>query len=162
MQFRYVCNNSNPATPLTGINTLQLSASATPIPDVIALAATVRNDGIVHVPGATGTGFFTLATANVGAAGSLSVSANTGSAVLPLTTLLCETNPADGTCTNPGAPTTGAVTSTIGAGATPTYAIFVQGSDVITLDPAGKRVFVEFRDAGGVIRGSTSVAVQTD
>jgi hypothetical protein len=33
---------------------------------------------------------------------------------------------------------------------------------VITLDPAGKRVFVEFRDAGGVIRGSTSVAVQTD
>jgi hypothetical protein len=38
----------------------------------------------------------------------------------------------------------------------------VTGSDPIDLDPATRRIFVRFRDAGGTTRGSTSVAVQTD
>jgi hypothetical protein len=163
LEFRYICDNSAAATALTGINTLQLSASDTPIPDVVALAATVNNDGIVHIPDTSGTlGFFALATFNVGASGTLSVTANTGGASLPVTLSLCETDPSTGACTNPGSPTTGTVTTTIGAGATPTYAIFVAASEAVSLDPAGKRAFVEFRDGGGVVRGSTSVAVQTD
>ena len=38
-----------PAPVVTGLNTLLLSASTTPTPDVIALVATIQNDGIVHV-----------------------------------------------------------------------------------------------------------------
>ena len=39
---------------LTGINTLLFSASATPVPDIVALAATLSNDGIVNIPAPTG------------------------------------------------------------------------------------------------------------
>ena len=38
---------------IPGVNTLLFSASPTPVPDLIALAATVDNDGIVKIPGAT-------------------------------------------------------------------------------------------------------------
>jgi hypothetical protein len=45
------------------LNTLLTTASTTPVPDVIAIGAMPSNDGIVDIPGATGTGF--LATAAV-------------------------------------------------------------------------------------------------
>ena len=76
-------------------------------------------------------------------------------------TTICETDPATGVCTNPTTPTTGDVTLTIGANVTSTFAVFVQGSQDITLNAATKRVFVRFKDAAGVTRGSTSVAVET-
>ena len=39
--------------------------------------------------------------------------------------------------------------------------IFGQASGAIPFDPADNRIFVQFNDAGGVVRGSTSVAVET-
>ena len=40
-------------------------------PDIVALAATVTNDGIANIPpGVFGTGFFSVATVNVGASAS--------------------------------------------------------------------------------------------
>jgi hypothetical protein len=53
------------------------------------------------------------------------------------------------------------VTTQIDAGETPTFGIFVQGTGAIPSDPAANRIFVRFKDAGGVTRGSTSVAVRT-
>ena len=49
--------------------TLFFSASATPVPDIVALAATLDHDGVVKIPGAPGTGVFAVATVNGGAGG---------------------------------------------------------------------------------------------
>ena len=53
------------------------------------------------------------------------------------------------------------VTTAINAGATPTFSIFVTGSGTVPFYLANNRIFVRFRDTGGVTRGSTSVAVRT-
>jgi hypothetical protein len=158
VQFNYSCNNASSAPNFIGLNTLLFSASATPVPDIVALAATLTNDGIVNIPGANGTGAFAVATVNVGASGSITASADTGSASLPLNIFLCETNPATAQCISAIGPS---VTTQINANATPTFAILVQGGGAVPFDPATNRIFVRFKDSGNVTRGSTSVAVRT-
>jgi hypothetical protein len=158
VQLSFDCANSDPAPINTGLNMLLLSASATPVPDVVALAATLTNDGIVNIPGATGTGAFAVATVNVGVNGSITASADTGSATLPVNIFLCQTDPATGQCISA---IDSSVTTTINANATPTFAVFVQGSGAVPFDPATNRIFVRFKDSGNVTRGSTSVAVRT-
>jgi hypothetical protein len=157
VQLSFDCANSDPAPINIGLNTLLLSASATPVPDVVALAATLTNDGIVNIPGATGTGAFAVATVNVGVTGSITASADTGSATLPVNIFLCQTDPATGQCISA---IDSGVTTQINANATPTFAIFAQGSGNLPFDPAANRIFVRF-SSGGVTRGSTSVAVRT-
>ncbi len=152
------CVNTEPALSVTGVNTLLLSASATPIPDIVALAATLSNDGTVHIPGTSGTGVFAVATVNVGATGTITIAADTGGASLPVSILLCETSPMTGTCL---APPSNSVTTQIAANATPTFDLFVTGGGLVRFAPMENRIFVRFLDAGGVTRGSTSVAVRT-
>ena len=158
VQFIFDCNNTNPAPINVGLNTLLFSASATAVPDIVALAATATNDGIVNIPGTNGTGAFSVATVNVGAGGTIIASADTGSASLPVNISLCQTNPATGQCISAIGST---VTTQINANATPTFGIFVQGNANVPFDPAANRIFVRFKDGGGVTRGSTSVAVRT-
>lgn len=124
----------------------------------MALVATVSNDGIVSVPGDTGTGAFAVATANVGASGVVVVSADTGSASLPVATSICQTNPISGQCLADPAPQ---VQTSIPAETTPTFAIFVEGGGNVPFSPGTNRIFVRFQDGSGAIRGSTSVAVRT-
>jgi virginiamycin B lyase len=59
------CANASPAPQTVGIDTLNLSASATPVPDIVALAASA-DPGYVDIPGATGTGDFAVAAVNLG------------------------------------------------------------------------------------------------
>ena len=158
VQFSFDCSNTNPAPVNTGLNTLLFSVSSTPVPDIVALAATLTNDGIVNVES---TGVFAVATANVGASGVITASADTGEVILPLVISLCETNPMTGQCVNPTMPTTGPVVTTINSNATPTFGIFVTGTGTVPFDPAPNRVFARFKDGNGVTRGSTSVAVRT-
>jgi hypothetical protein len=158
VEFAFAGNNAPAAPTITAVDTLLLSASATPVPDIVALAATVTNDGIVHVPGAMGTGAFAVATSNLGITAAITVSANTGSAVLPVSVVLCQTNPVSGQCLAPPGPN---VATVINAGGTPTFGIFVTASGIIPLDPANSRIFVVFVDGNGIVRGRTSVAVTT-
>ena len=154
-----MCNNTAVAPITTGLNTLFFSASTNPTPDVVALGATIGNTGTVDIPGVNGTGVFAVATVNAGAGGQITVSADTESAALPLSFLLCQTNPATGVCLGRLATS---VTTQIDSGQTPTFAIFVTGTGAtVPFDPANHRVFVRFKDAGGVTRGATSVAVRT-
>jgi hypothetical protein len=99
-----------------------------------------------------------VATVNVGASGSITASADTGSATLPVNILLCQTNPANGQCISAIGPN---VTTQINANETPTFGIFVQGNGIAPFDPAANRIFVRFKDGGDVTRGSTSVAART-
>jgi hypothetical protein len=159
-EFRlfFLCSNRAAAIVAPGLNTLLFSASATPVPDIVALAATTTNDGIVTISGTNGIGAFAVATVNVGATGTITASADTGSAVLPVSINLCETNPATGQCISSIGPS---VTTQINANATPTFGIFVQGNGDVPFDPAANRIFVRFKDSGAVTRGSTSVAIRT-
>jgi hypothetical protein len=131
--------------------------SPSPVPDVIALAATV-DPGYVDIPGATGTGEFAVATINLGSDATITIAANTGAANLPAALTICQTNPSSGVCV---APPTATVITDIQPNATPTFGVFVKGSSAVADSPANNRVFVTFTDSGGVLRGETSVAVRT-
>jgi streptogramin lyase len=151
------CSNIAGAPSVAGINTLELSASATPVPDIVALAASA-DPGFVDIPGATGAGAFAVATVNLGSDASITAAGNTGTANLPVTLTICQTNPQSGACLAAPAPS---VTTDIQPNATPTFGIFVTGSAAVANSPGVNRVFVTFTDGGGVLRGETSVAVRT-
>ena len=139
-----------------GANTLFLSGSATPVPDIVALAAS-GDPGIVDIPRATGAGVFAVATVNGGIASAINVTVNTNHVPLPVTVVICQTNPATGVCL---APQTDRVATVIAANATATFGIFVAGTGNVAFDPATNRIFVRFTDASAP-RGATSVAVRT-
>ena len=150
------CDNTEPAAVVPGLNTLQLSASSTPVPDIVALSATLANDGVVRSPGTAGTGVFSLAVVNVGAGGLMTVHPTiTGSEAVAF---LCETDPIIGTCISDIGVS---VQTSIGAAATPTFGVFVQARGRSNFDPANIRVNISIDDASGVSRGATSVAFET-
>ena len=156
--LRFECATTAAAVSIPGVNTLLLSASSTPAPDIVALSATLNNDGVVDISAAGDTGVFSVAAVNVGASGRIAIAAGTGEHALPVTLSLCQTEPVSGQCLSAPAPT---LTTQINSGDTPTFAIFVKATDLVPLDPAGTRVFVRFTDDRGLTSGATSVAVRT-
>jgi hypothetical protein len=165
IEFSFDCSNTNPATTIVGVNTLQFTASATPVPDIIAVAAGTKGymAGTVVLPNSDPRkGAFVAATTNLGASASITVSADMGNAALPMTITICQSDPATGACL--AAPTS-TVTLSIDTNATPTFNIFVEDKSVPDpsgaglFDPAVYRIYLRFRDLGGIMRGSTSVAV---
>jgi hypothetical protein len=155
--FNFECGGLDPAPVVAGVNNFTLSASTTPVPDIVAIAASA-DPGYVDIPGATGTGAFAVATINLGVDATITATANTGAANLPVTVLLCQTNPTSGACLAAPTPT---LTTDIQPDAMPTFGVFVTDSAAVADMPAVNRVFVTFTDAGGVLRGETSVAVRT-
>jgi hypothetical protein len=141
-----------------GLNTLLLSASATPVADVVALAATASNDGILHIPGDSGANAFAVATVNLGTSTAITVTPNTGAISLPLVISICQTNPTTSQCLGAAG---SSVSTIINANATPTFAIFAAATGHVPFVPQANRIFVEFSDADEIVRGSTSVAVAT-
>ena len=153
------CDGSQPAPTLNGVDTVALAFSATPVADIIALAASVQ-PGVVQVPfSQQQAGAFAVATDNAGAGATLTVTADTGTATLPLSILLCQTDPNSGACLQP---MTSSVPLTIAAGATPTFSVIVTATGPVGFAPGSSRIFVRFLDADGQSHGSTSVAVETD
>jgi|RhiMetdeSRZDD1v2_1073273.scaffolds.fasta_scaffold178291_2 hypothetical protein len=159
VQFSFECTNANPAPIRPGLNTFLFSASPTPVPDIVALAATLTNDGIVNIPGPNDTGVFAVAAVNVGEGDTFTVAADTGGTVLPVNILICQTNPQRGACFSP--PASSSVTTTILSNETPTFGLFVAAAGDVSFVPETNRIFVRFKDSGNVTRGLTSVAVRT-
>ncbi len=162
--FQFACAGTNNAPVLVGLNTLSFLVTDTPGPDTIALVATQSNDGILHIPGSNGSGAFAVATANVGTGATVTVNVAVHTS-LPISLSVCETNPTTGQCLNPPSDV---LSTTINAGATPTFAVFATASGAIPFDPGHNRISVEFRasvSAAGRTQylqvGGTSVAVQT-
>jgi hypothetical protein len=157
MELLFGCDGVPPAASVAGVNTFDLTIFSSPPADVIALAATPTNDGILTVPNG-GAAAFALASTNVGVADTLTVSVDTGTATLPLTATICQTDPADGQCQAVPAAT---VSLSYSAGAAPTFSVFLQATGAIPFAPGASRVFVRFTDADGNQHGATSVAVRT-
>jgi|GEM_PF-871537 hypothetical protein len=153
----FECLGVAPAAIDVGVDTVDLVESSTPVADIIALAATPGGNGIAVLP-IGGAGAFAVASANVGVAAPLTVSVDTGAAVLPVTATICQSNPSTGQCL---ATPAGSVTLNYAAGATPTFSVFLQATGPIAFAPATSRVFVRFEDAGGGPHGATSVAIET-
>ena len=158
LALQFECTGSAPAAVITGVDTVDLTFSATPVADVIALAATATNNGIVELPNG-GVGAFAVASFNVGATAVLAVSVDTGGAVLPIVASICQTNSSTGQCLEAPA---AEVTLNYPGGADPTFSIFLQSSGPIAFAPASSRVFVRFEDAVGAVHGSTSLAIETN
>jgi hypothetical protein len=154
----FSCTNMAPAPSISGVNTFIVSASSTPTPDIIAIAATQSNDGITNISGNAGSGFFAAAGINIGTAATITASADDGGRGLPLTLTICQTDPNTAACLSPPAAST---TTTFNVNSTLTYTVFVQGNGNIPFDPARNRLFLRFKDGGGVTRGATNVAVRT-
>jgi len=156
VSFTFSCDNDGPAPTFIKLNTLLFSASATPVSDVIALVATVSNDGIVTMPGSPALGFFTVASVNIGTSSTITVTPSLGTSTPAIDHLLiCQTD-LPGACMSPAA--AGSLSLTIDNGATPTFAVFATTDEAMSLDPANNRIFVEFTEDGAP-RGLTSVAL---
>src|SRR5262245_20022563 len=97
VRFGFNCTNTGNADSILGLNTLLLTASRTVVPDVVALAATPTQDGILNIVGPTGSAAFGVATTNAGAGGIIAALADTGDAQVPVALTICETHP-DGLC----------------------------------------------------------------
>lgn len=157
LTMNVLCENTAPAARIAGVTDLTLVADTNPVPDTIALMATVSRDGVVRIPDSMGLQLFAIGTANVGATGTITVSADTGGVALPITLTVCETNVMGG-CLGSAAST---VTVPYTAGTTRSFAFFAQASGPIPLDPAVNRVFARLKDVAGVTRGATSSALCT-
>jgi phospholipase/lecithinase/hemolysin len=157
VRFAFVCANTPTAVPLTGINTLQLTFDDNPVPDLIMIGGTPSGDGYARTGGPSGTGVLAASAVNIGAAGTMTVSARKLNAQMPLNIFICQTNPATAQCLAPPAPT---VTLSVGSNQTTTWSVFLAATGTIPENPATNRVFLEFSDATAV-RGSTSTAVTT-
>lgn len=155
--FSFSCTSGAMAQSISGVNTLLLSASDTPVVDIIALAATAENNGVLEINDSVGA--FSLATVNLGAGDTVTVSADTGGVDLPVALSLCETNPATGACL---ASPSESVQVEVASGATPTFSIFSSATDIIANDPAINRVFIRFLDSNGIVRGGTSVGIENE
>ena len=156
------CDNKHRAPVINGVNTVLFSASATPVPDMIAIAVTPGlNDGVLRLAGNDGAAAFSIATTNLGAAGRLEVTpaAQLRGGSTPLALAICQTS-ASGGCIGGNAPSP-SVTLDVAADASPTFAVFTSASGTpVPFDPAENRIFLNFSQAGQV-RGGTSVAVTT-
>jgi subtilase family serine protease len=160
MPLVFSCTGSQPAPSTPGVNTVDLLFSTTPIPDIIALAATPSGNGIVTVPFSTGgSAAFAADSIDVGTAGTLTVEADTGSASLPLAVSVCPTNASTGACLSPPV---ASFQQAYQPNASQTYSLFLTASGPITFAPATARVFLRFLDSSGASHGSTSVAVETN
>ena len=156
LRFNVGCDNANLSSVISGVNTLLVSASPSPVPDIVALSATILNDGVVRLDPVTGNGVFTVAAVNVGAPADIRVTVDTGRAnSLPLNLSICQTDPATSACMSPPEDR---VLVAIGNGETPTFGVFVSGEQ-FAFRPDLNRVYVRFWDLEGNLRGSTSVAL---
>ncbi len=154
------CTNTPATSTVSGLNTLLLTSSSTPGPDLISVGATPSGDGTLNIPGANGVAAFAASAVNIGTAGTLTFSVDDNGKGLPLAATLCQSDPATAACVNPATPEPNG-TLTMNANQVATFTIFVTGTDTVPFDPANNRLFLRFKTADGVTRGATSVAVRT-
>lgn len=162
IRLAFGCANSTSAPVVPGLNTFLVTAAATQPPDMLSIAATAGNTGVVNILGLTGTGAFAMASVNIGTAGTVTF-APTDTAFgqsprnLPLALSICQTSP-QGTCLATPGPSVGV---TAAANQNFTFSVFARATGTaVPFDPARTRVYVYAKQGANVV-GATSVAVRT-
>jgi virginiamycin B lyase len=156
------CTNTSPAPVFPGINTFRLTAGAS-IPDLLMASATAPAFGIMDMQNRNGSGFFAVATINIGPSGSVTFTPTDFAPDqpprnLPLTKLIClyKPNPADGCVDPPSA----SVTTTIATNQVINLGVFVTGQGTfIPFDIPNNRVFAVAQQ-GTTFLSQTGVAVR--
>ncbi len=140
------------AAPISAVNTLTMSASATPSADVIMMSTSLDVSTAVNTPAV-----FAVATSNVGGASATGASLilDIPSSITGLVYQLNETYPVNGTIKGP------ATGLTIGIGAQPTFAVFLIPTQPIAYDPTNNRITIKLADGSGKVIGAQSVALST-
>jgi hypothetical protein len=170
--FLFTCDGTTPAPIFSGINTADLTVSAARTADVIAAAATPGGAGTITVPDAAGPlTAFPIAAFNLGQSELLQLTADSGSFLpatgfaqtLPLTILICQTNPFSGQCL--AAPAS-AVMANFPSGGTATFTVFVSSTGTAIPNSLQEpRLFLRFNqpleNALPISVGNTSVAIIT-
>lgn len=154
------CTGAQPSTVVNGVNSFILSSQASALPDLVAIAATTSNDGIVAVPNIIGqSAAFSVAAVNIGASGTITATAERGPLTPAVTLLVCRTDSA-GQC-RPGEGPASQVSTNIANGETALFAVFLQNAGPIPFDPANNRVFLRLRNSNAITVGATNVAVRS-
>ncbi|MCZ7392307.1 MAG: NosD domain-containing protein [Candidatus Methanoperedens sp.] len=146
-------SSTNGATaPISGVNTLTISASTVPSADIIMMSTSLDVSTAVNTPTV-----FAVATTNVGGANATGVSFNVivPSSISGLVVQVNQTNPATGAIIGP------ATGLTINSGAQPTFVVFVTPTHPISLDLVKNRITLQLVDGSGKVLGAQSVAVST-
>jgi len=166
----FTCDNVGPAPSNPGVNGFNLASTAGPTPDIIVVAATIDNDGVLKLPGATGQSFFTAAAINIGASATVLVTADNGEGVgtteIPVDGYVCETQ-SDGTvieCATGDDLDEGFMFRSFATNQIRYFTFVVTGQGFIPYDPANRRLFIGFLADGGdgELVGATSIAVRTE
>jgi predicted outer membrane repeat protein len=153
VHIRAQASNAPATSQLSGINTWGLRSTSSVGPDMIALTTTTD----FHQVSCNGTKPFAVAMSNVGAAtGQVTVTADTGSASLPVTALIQESDPATGAIVGDH------ILENVGAGENLTVVVWVTFHGCVSFDPAANRIFIRLTDEGNQLIGSTSTAVSTN
>ena len=155
----FTCTNTAAAPIVSGLDTLLLNVAASAPPtDIVALAATVTNDGILTMASALDAKAAAVAAINLGPAAQITVKPDLGDfSTLPVTLSICQTT-LSGACMAAPTPT---VSLNFTSGATPTFGVFAAVTGPIPFSPGSIRISVLFKDPAGVLRGRTSVALKT-
>jgi DNA-binding beta-propeller fold protein YncE len=176
--FLFTCDGTTPAPIFAGINTADLTVSASPTADIIAAAATPGGTGIVSIPATTNPFTdFAAAAVNLGPNTVIEVTTDSGSFVpanatgqvpgfkqtLPLNVTICQTAPLSGACLATPAPK---LMVDFPTGATATFTVFVSPTGPAI--PGGldePRLYLRFNQPTGAAIpdsvGNTSIAVVT-
>lgn len=159
LQIDTACRNRGSAPVIAGVNTLRFTSTGLALPDIVALAATIGNNGITQLPAGGGAGAFSVATANLGAVGNVTVTPEPGPNTAAFDLLeICRTDAGTGQCATSRS---ASLTQLFQSGETQTFAVFVRSNTPRANDPANNRVFVHFRTPAGQSVGATSVAVRS-
>lgn len=147
-------SNTSSTSLMSGVNTITLQATSVAGPDIIALSTTTD----LHQMACSGLNVFAVAMSNVGgAAGSnITITANTGTIVLPVSIFIQETNPPTGVVIGDH------ILQNVAAGDKRTAVVWVTFNGCIPFNPAVNRIFIEFRDGSNNLLGSTSTAISTN
>lgn len=167
LEFLFSCSTGQ-AIQLPGVNQLLFSSGSGQPADVISVAATTTNDGILFLGGPSASGAIGLAAVNIGTTDTLTVRrgshAAPGAQTAGLDFFVCQTMPGSANpsqCVSP--PVRDSLTTAFDQNTVMTFTLIVRGTgSAVANDPARNRVFIEFVDGEGVVRGSTSVAVTTN